>query len=221
MMRPRPTPGTSMTTPRTSSLTLLALLCAVSLTSCDVFDRDAPTDAYFLLAPAAQPKVDGAKLGSVVLRRASVVRPFGERGFVYKLSNGQWRIDAYNGFLADPIDMITDALLRDFDSSGRFTFVAGAGIVTATDFAAEVLVEEFFTDFTDPAKGVAVVSLRAYLVDRRTERGGVHCTLLGTGRVPLHNGSPMAVAEALSAATAQAIAGVVSSLPASTAPTAP
>ena len=197
-------------------LARLALACAAAaaVAGCTVFDRDAPTASHFLLAPPTQAKVDGASLGSVLVRGASAVRPFDAQGFVYRLSNGQWRIDAYNGFLASPPDMVTEALTRAFAESGRFSVVADAGLGTQTDLTLETVVQEFYADFTDRAAPIAVVQLRTYLLDRRTGRGEVLRQLDGKASEPLVDGTPKAVVDALSKATAEAIAGIVGQLPA-------
>jgi ABC-type uncharacterized transport system auxiliary subunit len=197
-------------------LVRLALACAstMAVSACTVFDRDAPTASHFLLAPPTQAKVDGASLGSVLVRGASAVRPFDAQGFVYRLSNGQWRVDAYNGFLASPPDMVTEALTKALAASGRFSVVADAGLGTQTDLTLESVVQEFYADFTDRAAPIAVVQLRTYLLDRRTGRGEVLRQLDGKASEPLVDGSPKAVVDALSKATAEAIAGIVKQLPA-------
>jgi ABC-type uncharacterized transport system auxiliary subunit len=197
----------------------LGPLCAAAavllLGACSVFDRDAPTASHFLLAPPAQAKVDGVALGSIMVRGASAVRPFDAQGFVYKLSNGQWRIDAYNGFLASPPDMVTEAMVRACAQSGRFTTVAAAGLATQTDLALETVVQDFYADFTDRAAPLAVVQLRTYVLDRRSGRGQVLRQLDGKASEPLADGSPKAVVDALSVATAEAIAAIVAQFPAS------
>ena len=198
-----------------AALVGLAGLVALAPAACSIFDRSAPSATHFLLVPPPQAKAEGAPLGSVIVRRASVVNPYDVRGFVYRLANSEWRIDAYNGFIAEPADMITDALMRGFERSGRFGVVAGLGLAASTDLAAETLVEEFFVDFSPKlAKPTAMVHMRTLLVDRRSGRGGVLATLRAHAEVPLADGSPQAVCDALSLAVGQAVAQVVAQLPA-------
>lgn len=199
---------------RIKPLILSLALSASLLGGCNMFDRNAPTASNYLLAPPAQAKVEGPLLGTIVVRPASAIRPYDNKGFVYKLANGQWRVDGYNGFLAGPPDMIADALMRACEVSGRFNVVTGSGLATQTDLAAETLVEEFFVDFTDVSRPVALVRLRTYVINRRTGRSEVLAMLIGSGSVPLANDSPGAVADALSAATGIAIAQVIAALPA-------
>lgn len=210
---------TSVRAPRRWPRFAPARLCAVAATlvlgACSVFDRETPTASHFLLAPPAQAKADGATLGSIVVRGASAVRPFDAQGFVYKLSNGQWRIDAYNGFLASPPDMVTEAIVRACAQSGRFATVAAAGVSTQTDLVLETVVQDFYADFTDRAAPFAVVQLRTYVLDRRSGRGQVLRQLDGKASEPLVDGSPKAVVDALSVATAEAIAAIIGQLPAS------
>jgi ABC-type uncharacterized transport system auxiliary subunit len=201
--------------PRFAPARLCAVAAALLLGACNVFDREAPSASHFLLAPPVQAKAEGATLGSIVVRGASAVKPFDAQGFVYKLSNGQWRIDAYNGFLASPPDMVTEALVRACAQSGRFATVAAAGVATQTDLALETVVQDFYADFTDRAAPFAVVQLRTYVLDRRSGRGQVLRQLDGKASEPLVDGSPKAVVDALSVATAEAIAAIVTQLPAS------
>ena len=149
---------------RMKPLILSLALSASLLGGCNMFDRNAPTASNYLLAPPAQAKVEGPLLGTIVVRPASAIRPYDNKGFVYK--------------------------------------------------AAETLVEEFFVDFTDVSRPVALVRLRTYVINRRTGRSEVLAMLIGSGSAPLANDSPGAVADALSAATGIAIAQVIAALPA-------
>ena len=117
---------------RMKPLILSLALSASLLGGCNMFDRNAPTASNYLLAPPAQAKVEGPLLGTIVVRPASAIRPYDNKGFVYKLANGQWRVDGYNGFLAGPPDMIADALMRACEVSGRFNVVTGSGLATQT-----------------------------------------------------------------------------------------
>ena len=201
---------------RSVSRRLLALCAAAAaIAGCANLERDSPSSAYFMLAPPPQPQPEqsGAPLGSVVVRRTAVQRPFESRGFVYRLSNGQWRTDAYNGFLADPSDMVTDALSRALERSGRFAWVGPSTGTAPTDLAAESVVEAFYCDFSNPREPVAVVRLRAYLLDRADSGVRMRLALDGAGTAPLADGSPRAVADGLGVALSVALNGVISQLP--------
>lgn len=191
---------------------------AVLLGGCSMFDRPAPTASHFLLDVPAQTRAEGASLGSLVVRRATAISPYDSRGFVYRLANGEWRVDAYNGFLTEPTDMVSDAMMRGLEQSGRFGLVSGPGFTATTDFAAETVMEAFYADFTDPARPIAVVQLRTYITDRSGGVGSVLQTLSADARVPLPDGSPRGVSEGMSAAVGQAIAQLVAKLPAATWP---
>ena len=200
---------------RTLHRPLLASIALSLVAGCGLLNRETPSSAQFMLHPAPQPPKEGGSLGSVVVRRVAVQRPFDTRGFVYRTTNDQWRVDAYNAFLADPGDMFTQALTRAFESSKRFSLVSPATMSAPTDLAAESVVEEFYTDFTDAGRPVAVVRMRTYLIDRdRTKPdAGVRVVLEASASQPLASGAPRDVAEALGIATAHAIDSVVSQLP--------
>jgi ABC-type uncharacterized transport system auxiliary subunit len=187
------------------------------LAGCSVFNRESPSAAHFMLAPARESVLHTAPKGSIIVRRVTVQRPFDVRGFVYRMVNGQWRVDSYNGFLADPGDMIGDALVRALEDSGCFTRAETAAVSVPTDFAAETVVESFYADFSDPAKPVAVVRMRTYVVDRRKGGSPVYCVSTGEGSAPITPGSPESVADAMSAAVAQAIHATIVGIPMSAA----
>ena len=88
-------------------------------------------------------------------------------------------------------------------------------MATQTDLALETVVQDFYADFTDRAAPLAVVQLRTYVLDRRSGRGQVLRQLDGKASEPLADGSPKAVVDALSVATAEAIAAILAQLPAS------
>lgn len=186
----------------------LALACA----GCSLFDRTSPNAEQFMLAPQPVVAHEGASLGSVVVRRVLIQRPFDSRGFVYRMANGQWRVDAYSGFLADPSDMIAEAMARAFEGSRRFSMVTTAAVAVPTDLAAEAVVESFHSDYSDPAKPVAVVRMRTYIL-ARNEGHAVRAALESGASEPIASSSPNAVAAALSVAVARAIDGAVSQLP--------
>jgi len=192
---------------------LLAVSAAL-LGGCSIFDRPAPTASHFLLDVPAQPRAEGAALGSLVVRRATAISPYDSRGFVYRLANGEWRVDTYNGFLTEPTDMVSDAMMRGFEQCGRFALVTGPGFTSATDYAAETVMEAFYADFSDPARPMAVVQLRTYITDRSGGGAGVLQTLVVEARVPLPDGTPRGVSEGMSGAVGQAIAQLVAKLPA-------
>lgn len=192
----------------TSSLVALSL----ALAGCSVFERTSPSTEQFMLVPQPVRAHEGASLGSVVVRRVLVQRPYDTRSFVYHTTNGQWRVDAYNGFLADPSDMIGDAMSRALEGSRRFSLVTSAVVAVPTDLAAEVVVESFHSDYTDPSKPVAVVRMRTYLLERG-KGSAVRTVLEGSATQAIASASPGAVAEALSVAVAKAIDQVISQLP--------
>jgi len=202
-----------MPTRRATRRVLAFCAAAAACAGCANLERDSPSSAHFMLAPPPQTAQPGEPLGSIAVRRVAVQRPFDSRGFVYRLSNGQWRTDSYNGFLADPGDMITDALSRALERSGRFSWISPPGGTAPTDLSAEAQVESFYCDFSDAGQPVAIVRLRVYLLERADSGVRMKLLLDGAGTAPLADGSPRAVADALGAALSIALQGVVSQLP--------
>ena len=198
-----------------ASRTLRAVACALvalSAVGCNPFNRETPSTAQFMLTPQPTVAHEGVRLGTLAVRRVAVQSPFDTRGFVYRTTHDQWRTDAYNAFLADPGDMIGNAMVHALDGSGRFTLVTSGALTAATDLAAESVVEEFFSDFSEPAHPVARVSLRIYLLDR-SKMGAVRAVLAGAAVEPIASDAPGAVSDALSVAVAKAIDQAIAQLP--------
>jgi ABC-type uncharacterized transport system auxiliary subunit len=189
-------------------------LAAMLVTGCSIFNRDTPATASFMLDAPPQQKAQGASLGSVMIRSLAAVEPYDSRAFVYKMAGGEWRYDSYNGFLCAPSDMMTEAVARAFQASGRFDLVATPSVATVTEFATEIVVEEMYSDFSDTANPKAIVKLRMYLLERASGRSGVVGQSVGGASVAIKETSPKAVADALSAAAGQAIGQLVAALPA-------
>lgn len=207
------TPAIKERTMRTTTRSILAsLVLALAPAACNLLDRPAPNASHFMLAVPAQSPAQGAPLGSVAVRRAMVQRPYDVRGFVYRTTEGQWRVDAYNGFLADPSDMVTEAMVAALRASTRFSLVAQPSVSVSTDLVAESVVEEFFSDFSGNGKPVAKVRIRTYLLERG-RLADPRAVLVASGEAELADGSPGAVSDALGVALARAIDGLVSQLP--------
>lgn len=204
--------------PRTRRLSglaplLLAIVAAGASCGCSAFSRPAPSGSLYLLAPAAPPRQEGAPLGSVFVRRFSATPPFDDRPLLYRTTNGSWRADDYDGFAADPADMMTSALFSALEASGRFGVVAADGVTGRFDHDAEGCLEAFYADYATGGVPEAVVRLRVYIVRRTGTAREVLSVLPVEARAPIGGATAGDVVDALSAATARAMAMVVAALP--------
>jgi ABC-type uncharacterized transport system auxiliary subunit len=198
-------------------LTTAALAAALLAGGCNLFDRTAPTSALYLLDPPAQARREGAPLGALTVRRFSASQPFDGTTFVYRLADGSWSRDAYDGFAADPASMLTGAAVDAFDASGRFGVVAREGLAARSELALDGVVEAFYADFPrEPAAGTvgeAVVRLRIYLSSRASGDAAVVFSTVAEGRAPIANRASGDVAASFSAASAQALGQALDALP--------
>jgi ABC-type uncharacterized transport system auxiliary subunit len=192
---------------------LLAALASGACAGCSAFSRPAPSGSLYLLAPAAPARQEGASLGSVFVRRFSATPPFDDRPLLYRTTNGTWRADAYDGFAADPADMMTSALFSALEASGRFSLVAAEGVTGRFAHDAEGTLEAFYADFATGGAPEAVVRLRVYVVRREGAVREVLSVLPVEARAPIAGDTAGAVVDALSAATSEAMAKVVAALP--------
>jgi cholesterol transport system auxiliary component len=185
-------------------------------TGCSAFSRPAPSGALYLLDPPMPAPRDGGALGSVLVRRFTVTPPFDGRPLLYRTTNGTWRADPYDGFAADPADMMTSALFGALEASGRFRLVAAEGVLGRFDHQAEGCLEAFYADFANAAAPEAVVRMRVYVVRRIGATREMLAVRTVEGRAPITARTAAGCVDALSAATAKALEKVVGDLPAST-----
>ncbi|MFM7261821.1 MAG: hypothetical protein ACKO3W_14590 [bacterium] len=199
-----------------------AFVAALPLSAgCSFLERPAPSGSQYMLMLPAQEPVAGGKLGSAMVARFSAIPPFDERAFLYKTTDGTWRLDSYNGFMSDPSDMLCEGFARALERSGRFTMVGIEGISVRCDVTLDGIIEGFYADYTDAGGPAAVVEIRTYLLDGRGARTRLLMQMIGKGRAPIASDKPGDVAAAFSAATAQAIDAVVRALPADMGPMPP
>lgn len=198
-------------------LTTAALAAALLAGGCNLFDRTAPVSALYLLDPAPQSRREGAQLGALTVRSFSAAQPFDGPAFVYRLADGSWSRDAYDGFAADPASMLTGAAVDAFDASGRFGVVAREGLAARSELALDGVVEAFYADFPqEPAPGSVgetVVRLRLYLSSRSGGDAAVVFSTIAEGRAPIARRASGDVASSFSAASAQALGKALDALP--------
>lgn len=190
----------------------LALLCAVALAGCSLFDRGFQPTASYLIAPPPQAPLAGEKIGSVMVARFGAVPPHDGKSFLYHNTDGTWRQDPYAGFIANPSDMVSVALARALEQSGRCEMVGVEGVAMRFDFSIEGVIEAFYADFSDPAAPKAVVRMRAYLIDRRSGGPTLVDQMVGSGTAPIAAAEASKVADAMSAATGVAINAMLEDL---------
>jgi ABC-type uncharacterized transport system auxiliary subunit len=183
-----------------------------ALGGCSLFDRGYQPSASYLIAPPPQAPLKGEKLGSVMITRFGAIPPFDAKPFLYHNTDGTWRQDPYAGFIANPSDMISEALARALEQSSRCEMVGVEGVAMRFDFSIEGVIEAFYADFSEPGAPKAVVKLRAYLLDRRAGAPKLVDQMVGTGTAPIPAAEPGKVADAMSVATGIAINAMLQDL---------
>ncbi len=186
---------------------------AAALSGCSFFNRKAPSGELFRLNPVVGVAFPGPKLGSILIDRTNASPPFDGAAFIYRLSDGAWRLDPYNGFIANPGDMLTANLMQAFDASGRFDLVASSRAGVRCDLSFESVLTDFYADFADPLAPAAITTIRGYLVDRRGFRPVVLAAFDGMGKAPIESDTPREVADALAESSTNAINALLQQLP--------
>ncbi len=184
-----------------------------ALSGCSMFDRTLAPGARFFVSPAAISKVDGEVLESILVQRFRTVPPTGQANFCYLKKDGSWELDASNGWFSDPSDMYCDVFAAALEQSGRFRMVGLEGVSARFDFQIEGVLESLYADYSDPAKPIAIVEMRAYLFDQRTGHRRLVASVTGAGRVEVVGTTAPALADAFSKATHDALQATIEALP--------
>ncbi len=142
----------------------MGLSCAVLLGGCS-FSKGYPSKNYFYLT--AERNSDPVKQGDHILRvsRLEVAEAFSEKGFVYRISDVEYKSDYYAQFFTAPDQAISELLTRWLANSGHYHEVIHHGSKLSAGRVLEGTIDELYGDFRDVTAPQAVVLLQIRLVD--------------------------------------------------------
>jgi ABC-type uncharacterized transport system auxiliary subunit len=156
---------------------LSAAATGVLAASCANLSQPAPDRAFFAIDLSAPPRAASsaaphqeaptASPGAAVLRvrRLRVAAPYDRSAFVYRTRQGPFRADYYNGFIADPAELLTQGLLEWLSSAGLPGAVVGATSGVPARYSLEGTVTALYGNYTAGRVPEAVVALRLVVFD--------------------------------------------------------
>lgn len=114
-------------------------------------------------APEVSPKPapPGARpvWGTVRLNGFRALAPFDSKAFLHRRGEGEFAADYYNGWIADPADLIGTLFVRYMEGAAVFGRTVDARTATASDVAVQGVVTGLYLD-TSGSRPKAVASLR-------------------------------------------------------------
>lgn len=174
---------------------VMTTLAALALAGCAGFERNVP--AKFLLDPGEPPSFAGMRRsGTATVSFVNVDFRSAAGGFVYKVSPTEWEIDAYNGFLVAPSQMMTSVVRQWISNSRQFSSVAVAGDPGGQEWVIRCSVSELYGDFQFPGSPEAVLTMDVQLFRNQGGKQVLISESTLERRVPVAESRPRALVEA-------------------------
>ncbi len=182
-----------------------AVVLSLCLSGCLSLEQPRDKIDYYVLEydPPGPPAVE--TIDAVVrLERFSVAPVYNTRSIVYRDRSFSRHTYSYHKWRANPGDLVSACLLRDFQHSGLFAAVLAHGSRAPFDYALEVSVDEFLEN-DSPDGWQASAALSSTLLDRRGTDPNRRVLMQKTYRAsaPCRQRNPRALAEAMSTAVAE------------------
>jgi ABC-type uncharacterized transport system auxiliary subunit len=117
--------------------------------------------------PEAAPAVlQATRFAALKIGSFRALPPYDGRTFIIRRAGGEAVSDFYNGWIAQPNDLIRSETARYLEQTHLFAAVYDASSSTLPPLALEGVVNELYLDFKGP-KPAAVVSLRLLIIDQK------------------------------------------------------
>jgi uncharacterized lipoprotein YmbA len=176
----------------------LAASLLASLWGCS---RPSPVkQTYLLQTPAATQAATAPRPSTLKVGAIAVAAPFRGKSMVYREGDLKYESDFYNEFFVAPSAMLTEGAATWLAGAGVFREVLPAAANADGDFVLEGFVSEFYGDYRDAAKPVAVLTGKFFLIDNRVFSGIPVWQTELKQRIALTSRSPDALAAGLNGA---------------------
>ena len=142
----------------------LALLC-LSLVSCEAMMKPAPDKAYFAIDVPPPAKAKASSDLVLRVRRVNVGTPYHARTFIYKVGEGEFESDYYNGFITTPAENLTGELIEWLAAGGPFASAIDGASSVSHQLVLESNVTALYGDYTDKQAPQAVIEAKFFLMD--------------------------------------------------------
>ena len=176
--------------------------------SCSLNKKAIEKDNYLLEAKRPQQEVASTVKydGILKIRQVRINPVFDHRSLVYRMKENKYKVDFYNEYLIDPSAMFAEQFRLWFSQSELFPRIAFYRGNSGACFFMDVLVEEFFYDFSQKDQSKAVLSM-TFRLDQTLQKKDIYYRNIKK-EMPLKNGE----VSSLIAAQSQLLQQILESL---------
>ena len=141
-------------------------LCTV-LAGCGASKPFPEKDFFAIEAGSPQAAATRVSESTLRVRRLRIATPYDGRSFVYKVGEAKFESDYYNGFVAEPEQLLTGELVQWLSRSGLFGSVVGSSVGADHSFVLEGVVTALYGDYSEADAAQAVMEAKFFLLDDR------------------------------------------------------
>jgi hypothetical protein len=152
--------------------TLLCLLLAILVCN-GCLTRPALRRENFAFQNPPPPQTPPTSGIIIAVNSVDVSPLFDKNSFTYRTGPVSYESDPYAGFMVPPDQAIAIAMRAHLVASGKFRNVIEPGGMLNGSQSVEAYVSELYGDFSQPGKGVAVLSMRISVYDPRFGRSPI------------------------------------------------
>ena len=190
------------------ALTLSTCLFTLLLCGCSIFGSKEAQKSFLQQKKVYIPHVGVPDrlckkplFAPVKLRMFHALPPWNEHGFVIRRGGGEYALDAYHGWVAQPADLVAVETGRYLEKAGLFKVVHPSESGSVPSLGLEGFLTEWVLDYSNPRKPVASVGLRLIVLDEESPNFTALFSVEKGARVPLselsEGGGIQAFSEAL------------------------
>ncbi len=180
---------------------LLALCTALG--GCGLNQPYPEKDLFTIDVTAPTPAAEKTNGMTLRVRRLRVASPYDGKTFVYRIDEGKFRTDYYNGFIVEPAQLLTAELIEWLSASGPFASVLDSGSAADHTLVLEGAITSLYGDYTDPKAPQAVLAAKFFLLDDRAAETRVIYQKPYKVASPVADDTPAALVKAWEQAYAQ------------------
>ncbi len=175
-------------------LATAACVVVLVLTGC-AMGKPVPETTTYFVEPTPPPPATSRRPETLRMGKVRVVPAFAEKALVVRVDEVRYAADFYNGFIAEPGDLLGAIMAEWLDRAGPFKTVTQPGTQTPTSFVLEATVTELYGDFRAGRTPSAVMTIQFTLVDLTGISPAVRLERTIGRTVPLPRSAPEALVQ--------------------------
>ena len=192
--------------------TLALLVSCAACVSIDI-ERSSPEKRYFALEiRAGVHPANPTSNETLEVSNLRVSPRYGDKNFVYRISDAGYESDFYNQFLVSPASLITEEVRKGLAHSQVFKHVISSSIQLQSSYVLEGTVNALYGDFRKRNAPMAVLETEFFLNSLIPTRPGIVMQKRYAQSVPLSGRSPEALVKGWNEALEAVLASLAADL---------